>query len=112
MADFGFSLHPSSSIDLDNADKRLYKIVSEFEPDIKKCIACGSCTASCSASNLTKVSFRQAILKLDRGLSEEAVMLLKGCMLCGKCTMTCPRGINTRNIINHILRYSDNKKIK
>ena len=104
MADFGFSLHPSSSIDLDNADKRLYKIVSEFEPDIKKCIACGSCTASCSASNLTKVSFRQAILKLDRGLSEEAVMLLKGCMLCGKCQLICPRDVNTRKIIQNLKR--------
>lgn len=96
---FGFKLSPSSRIDMDSADRSLFEKILKEQPDIIQCIACGSCAASCTAGNYTKVNLRKVIVLLDRGCNKEAKDLLKGCMLCGKCSLVCPRGLNTRNII-------------
>jgi heterodisulfide reductase subunit C len=104
MIDFGYSLSPSSLIDLDNFDKKKFLKISKIEPDFIKCMACGSCASSCTAANFSKVNLRSVILLLQRGLDNEAVALMEGCMLCGKCTLVCPRGINTRNLIRSILK--------
>ena len=99
MEKFGFKLSPSSRIDLDNTDKERFSRLVQIEPDILKCMACGSCTASCTAGKFTPTSVRGAILHLQNGKWQQALDLLKGCLLCGKCTMVCPRAINTRHLI-------------
>ena len=99
MIDFGFSISPSSRIDLDKADRKSFDALAKIEPDVLKCMACGSCSASCTAAQFTPTSVRQAILMLQRGQISQALQLLEGCMFCGKCTMVCPRGINTRHLI-------------
>ncbi len=99
MSKFGYSLSPSSGIDLDNIDKTKFNLLIEKERDILKCIACGSCTASCTSGKFTPTSLRSVILALQNGDDAKAYDLIKGCMLCGKCYMVCPRGINTRNLI-------------
>jgi heterodisulfide reductase subunit C len=104
MNNFGYSLSPSSSIDLDKIDREKLRKLIELEPGFLKCISCGSCCASCSAGAFTSVSLRKSILLIENGLYKDAVSLLKGCMLCGKCTIVCPRGINTRNLIRNILK--------
>lgn len=104
MIDFGYTISPSSRINLDDFDQSRLKKLILAEPDVAKCMSCGSCAASCSAGNFTKVNLRRAIHLLNRGLDSEAVTLLEGCMLCGKCTLVCPRGINTRNLIRSILK--------
>lgn len=104
MTDFGYSLSPSSLIDLDVYDKIRVNKISKIEPDFIKCMSCGSCAASCSAANFSKINLRRVILLLQRGLDNEAVSLMESCMLCGKCTLVCPRGINTRNLIRSILK--------
>ncbi len=105
MVDFGFSLNKSSCIDLDKADSSLFKMIALEEPDILRCMACGSCTATCSAGRFSQISFRKVILLLERGETADAVEQIKKCMLCGKCTLVCPRGINTRHIISLILNH-------
>ena len=85
MIDFGFSFSPSSRINLDKADKEKFLSLAALEPDVLKCMACGSCSASCTAGAFEDTSVRKAILSLQNGLS--------------KCTMVCPRGINTRHLI-------------
>lgn len=102
--DFGFKISPSSAVNLDNVDLTLYNRLLETEPDISKCIACGSCMASCPANRFSGMSVRKAILNLQRGKGKETAAMLSGCMLCGKCTMVCPRGINTRHLILAICR--------
>jgi len=97
--DFGFSLSPSSRINLDNADSALMAKVTSEEPSWRECIACGSCTASCTAGKYTPTSIRRAILSLQNGQKDKALELLQGCLLCGKCAMVCPRGINTRHLV-------------
>ena len=103
--DFGFKLSPSSAINLDKVDLSLYERLATLEPDVRICMACGSCSATCTAGPYTGMSVRKVILDLQRGKEKEAEALLSGCMLCGKCTMVCPRGINTRHLILSLERY-------
>ena len=93
--DFGFSIAPSSTINLDKVDRTKFEKLHEIEPDVYKCMACGS---------FSGMSVRKVILALQRGKEKDAVKMLKGCMLCGKCSMVCPRGINTRHLILSICR--------
>ncbi len=104
MVKFGFALNPSSRIDLDKTDREKFAKLVELEPDVLKCMACGSCTASCTAGKFVKTSLRSAILALQNGKKSDAKDMLKGCLLCGKCTMVCPRAINTRHLIMSILK--------
>lgn len=99
MVNFGFGLLKSSRIDLDKFDQKKFSRLVEMEPDVLKCIACGSCTAVCTAGNFTLTSLRAAIEEIRNGRDREALDMLKACQLCGKCLMICPRGINTRHLI-------------
>ena len=108
--DFGYSLSPSSRIDLDLFDRNRFNNLAEIEPDVLKCMACGSCTATCTAGKYAKNSLRSAILYLQNGQDKQALEYLKPCMLCGKCFMVCPRGINTRHLIRSILKIYNNAK--
>jgi len=105
MVDFGFKLSSSNRINLDNYDSDLFLKLKGESGEITRCIACGSCTSTCSAGSFTPVNFRKAILLIERGKNQEAKELIKSCMLCGKCTLVCPRGINTREIILSINQY-------
>lgn len=96
---FGFKISPSSAIDLDKVDLSRFNELCRMEPDARKCISCGSCSATCTAAPFSGMSLRKVILNLQRGKENEALKLMKNCMLCGKCTMVCPRGINTRHLI-------------
>ena len=97
--EFGFKLSPSSAVNLDKVDLTLFRKVEAQAPDIRTCIGCGSCTATCTAGPFSGMSVRQVILDIQRGRQSLAAEKLSACMLCGKCTMVCPRGINTRQLI-------------
>lgn len=109
MMDFGFSLSPSSAIDLDKVDMGLYRRLEKIDPDIRGCISCGSCSATCMAAGWSGMSVRKLILNLQRGA--DVRKMLSCCMLCGKCTMVCPRGINTRKLILDVCRYYNDGKL-
>lgn len=102
--DFGFGISPSSHIMMDSVDQTAFNRLKETNPDINTCIACGSCTATCTAGNFTEMSFRRVLLMLQRGKVDEAKRMTQKCMLCGKCTLVCPRGINIRKILTDITR--------
>ncbi len=107
---FGFKLCPSSALNLDKIDTSLYDKLVEMEPDARICMACGSCSATCTASQFSGMSVRKVLLDIQRGKEKEAAAMLRNCMLCGKCTMVCPRGINTRHLILSLCRIYDNKE--
>ncbi len=112
MMDFGFSLTPSSAVNLDTVDtSRLRKLV-EMEPQARICMGCGSCTATCTAGPYSGMSVRKVLLGLERGRDKEVDRMLSACMLCGKCTMVCPRGINTRNLILTLCRIAKTEEKK
>ena len=104
MDGFGFRLSPSSAINLDKIDRTLFDELCRIEPDALRCMACGSCTATCTAGNLTEYNFRKVHTLVRRGEYQGAYEELNKCMLCGKCRLVCPRGINTRGVIMLIKR--------
>jgi len=106
--DFGFSLNPSSAIELDKLDLSLYEKLCRLEPTATTCMACGSCSATCTAAGYSGMSVRKLLLDLQRGRNREVEQMLSHCMLCGKCTMVCPRGINTRKVILTVSRLYEN----
>ena len=109
MANFGYSLTKSSRIDLNNRNIEKWNRLVKLEPDVLKCMACGSCTASCTAGKFTKTSLRSAILYLQNGQEKEALEYIQSCLLCGKCFMVCPRAINTRHLLLSISKIYSNR---
>lgn len=105
MMDFGFVLSKSSTVDLNKVDLSMYRQLEKLSPDVRTCMACGSCSATCTAAPYSGMSVRKVILGLQRGNDVSA--MLSNCMLCGKCTMVCPRGINTRNLILNLCRIHE-----
>ena len=99
MIDFGYGLTPSATLKIEKVDNPLFEALHQLEPDVSKCIACGSCTARWSAGVFTEMSLRRVIRSLQRGREKETLPMLQHCMLCGKCQLVCPRGINTRHLI-------------
>ena len=99
MIDFGYGLTPSATLKIEDVHNPRFEALYEREPDVVKCIACGSCAASCSAGCFTEMNLRRVILSLQRGREKETLPMLRHCMLCGKCLLVCPRGINTRHLI-------------
>ncbi len=106
--DFGFGLNPSSAIELDKLDLSLYEKLCRLEPTASTCMACGSCSATCTAAGYSGMSVRKLLLDLQRGRNREVEQMLSHCMLCGKCIMVCPRGINTRKVILTVSRLYEN----
>ena len=104
MVDFGLTLSPSSRIDLDKFDGIRFEALAAVEPDVRECMACGSCTAVCRAGRFVPASLRAAIEELRNGYPVRALEMLRACQFCGKCAMVCPRGINTRHLILSIVK--------
>lgn len=99
MIDFGYGLTPSATLKIEDVHNPRFAKLYALEPDVVKCIACGSCAASCTAGCFTEMNLRRVILSLQRGQEKETLPMLCHCMLCGKCLLVCPRGINTRHLI-------------
>ncbi len=99
MPDFGFTWSGVRALDPSNPLSPEVHKVLEAEPGILNCISCGQCTAVCTASAYTSMSFYRVVLNLLRGQTKEASLMAHGCMLCGKCRMTCPRGVNIHNAV-------------
>lgn len=112
MSIFGFKISPSSAINLDKIDRSRFDKLCSIEPDAVRCMACGSCSATCPAAEFSSMSVRKVLHCLQRGKEEEAFRMMSNCMLCGKCTMVCPRGINTRHLILSICRIYDKEEKK
>ena len=50
---FGFTINQPRSINLDRNDLSISRKLLEELPELETCIACGNCTATCTAGNLT-----------------------------------------------------------
>lgn len=104
MTHFGYTISPDRQIDYDSNDRRIAQYLAEHEPSFMVCIACGTCTATCSAGLFTTFSLRELIGNIKRGEVRNIKTEAEKCMLCGKCQLVCPRGVNTRNVILTIQR--------
>ena len=102
MINLGYSRIESSCIDLDKHDDRLLNELVKRDSDILTCMACGSCSATCTAGRHLPMSLRKVILHIQRGNAQEEIKQTAHCMFCGKCILVCPRGINTRPLLTAI----------
>ena len=121
MIDFGYGISPSSAINLDKFDRTRFEELAREEPDVLKCMACGSCAdvlkcmacgscaASCPTAGHSDMNLRRVILLLGRGREGEVLRMVSHCMLCGKCLIVCPRGINTRHLILSVTKIYQKK---
>lgn len=102
---WGYSIPAARVIDYDKNDKALAAYLAEKVQSSKLCIGCGSCTATCSAGNLTEFNIRKLQMLVKRGESDETKKNLEKCMLCGKCLLVCPRGVDTRQMIRTLTGF-------
>ena len=109
MKNFGYTINHDRQIDYDSLPKDIYRELKKMEPSVNACISCGTCAATCSASQYTDFSLRKYIILLRRGIHQEVVRNIDKCMFCGKCLLVCPMGVNTRNIILSIQKLKNIK---
>jgi heterodisulfide reductase subunit C len=101
---FGYTISAPRVVDLDRNDRGPAREVAAAMPEFRSCIACGGCTATCTAGGLTQFNFRMVHTLVRRGEYAGAYRELSKCMMCGKCRLVCPRGINTRGAVMLIKR--------
>jgi heterodisulfide reductase subunit C len=98
MINWGFSISQPRAINLDKNDMGPSRRLRQAMPELEACIACGACTATCTAGALTQFNFRRVHTLVRRGEYRGAYAEMNKCMMCGKCRLQCPRGINTRGV--------------
>ncbi len=96
---FGYAIHKDQQIDYDKNDCRILKLLREKVPSFVTCIACGSCTSTCSSAQFTNFNFRKVHTAIRRGVESQIKKEMSNCMLCGKCQLACPRGVDNRAAI-------------
>lgn len=71
---------------------------------LHRCIQCGTCTASCPASEAMDISPRQMWRMVQLGLVDEVLdsKTMWLCSLCYQCQVRCPRGIPLTETITHL----------
>ena len=67
MPQFGFTISQPRAVNLDINDLVPAEKILHDLPELQTCIACGSCTATCTAGNLTSFNFRKVHTLVRRG---------------------------------------------
>jgi heterodisulfide reductase subunit C len=80
---------------------------------IKKCIQCGTCTATCPVSYTMDITPREIIAlfrakEIDKILSSRAIWI---CASCYSCTVRCPQGVKVTDIIYTLKRLAIENEI-
>jgi heterodisulfide reductase subunit C len=68
---------------------------------IRRCVQCGTCTASCPLSAAMDITPRRMWRMVSLGLTEEVLhsKTMWLCSMCYKCQVRCPRGIPLTELI-------------
>lgn len=87
--------------------KRDPAFVDRLIPDgqlLRRCIQCGTCTASCPAAHAMDLSPRQMWRMVQLGLEDEVLRskTMWLCSLCYQCQVRCPRGIPLTETITRL----------
>ena len=63
--------------------------------ELRTCIQCGTCTASCPAADAMDITPRQMWRMVNLGLEDEVLhsKTMWLCTICYQCSVRCPRGI-------------------
>ena len=81
--------------------------------EVKTCIQCGTCSASCPTAHLMNPSIRKLVKLCLEGRREEALHneTLWLCTSCLLCTVRCPRGIRPKMVVSALKELADREKI-
>ncbi len=65
------------------------------EHQLRRCIQCGTCTASCPAAEAMDITPRQMWRMVNLGLADQVLhsKTMWLCTICYQCSVRCPRGI-------------------
>ncbi len=71
---------------------------------LRRCIQCGTCTASCPSAHAMDLSPRQMWRMVQLGLTDEVLRskTMWLCSLCYQCQVRCPRGIPLTETITRL----------
>ena len=89
------------------AVRRDPSFVDRLTPDgrlLRRCIQCGTCSASCPAAHAMDLSPRQMWRLVQLGLADEVLRskTMWLCSLCYQCQVRCPRGIPLTETITRL----------
>ncbi|HOO54428.1 MAG TPA: 4Fe-4S dicluster domain-containing protein [Methanothrix sp.] len=77
------------------------KVLALAGDEVKTCIQCGTCSASCPTASLMDVPIRKLVKLVlegekERALSSRSIWLCTSCLL---CTVRCPRSIRPMAVV-------------
>jgi glycolate oxidase iron-sulfur subunit len=84
------------------------------EAEIRRCVRCGFCTATCPTYVLLgdeldsprgRIYLIKEMLETEAQPSPEVVSHIDRCLSCLACVTTCPSGVNYRRLIDHARAY-------
>jgi len=84
------------------------------EHQLRRCIQCGTCTASCPAAEAMDITPRQMWRMVNLGLEDEVLhsKTMWLCTICYQCSVRCPRGIPLTETIAKLKRLAIQAQIQ
>ncbi|MBO4326339.1 MAG: 4Fe-4S dicluster domain-containing protein [Clostridia bacterium] len=83
-------------------EKEIAGIIKEISgSDVKKCMKCGKCSATCPAYGEMKFHPHQFVTMVARGKIDELLKdeTVTRCLSCFACVERCPRGVEPANVV-------------
>ncbi len=89
--------------------QRAAPLIQSAEAELRKCVHCGFCTATCPTYRLTgdelesprgRIVLIQDLLETEAVPSARTVAHLDHCLSCLSCESTCPSGVSYRRLID------------
>jgi heterodisulfide reductase subunit C len=88
--------------------------VTPGRKELRTCIQCGTCTASCPAAPAMDITPRQMWRMVNLGLEDEVLhsKTMWLCSICYQCTVRCPRGIPLTEGIAKLKQMAIQKQVE
>ena len=83
-------------------EKEIASIVKEISgSDVKKCMKCGKCSATCPAYGEMRFHPHQFVSMVAKGRVDELLAdpTVTRCLTCFACVERCPRGVEPANVV-------------
>jgi heterodisulfide reductase subunit C len=95
-------------------DRGFMSALAPAREQLRACIQCGTCTASCASAYAMDYTPRQLWRMIQLGLKDEVLnsKTLWLCSICYSCTLYCPRGIPLTETITTLKRMAVNEGVR
>jgi len=95
--------------------------VAASAAEIRKCVRCGFCTATCPTYVLLgdeldsprgRIYLIKDMLETERAPTTQVVRHIDRCLSCLACTTTCPSGVDYHRLIDHARAYVEQRYVR